>query len=52
MVSLEHGIRLHEAARGPKRLEVIAGADHMFSAPEHRARAVALCVEWFKAYLG
>ena len=52
VVPVEHAARLHDAARGPKRLEVIAGADHVFSAPEHRTRVVALCVEWFKAYLG
>ena len=52
VVPVEHAARIHEAACGPKRLEVVPGADHVFSAPEHRSRAVALCVEWFKAYLG
>ncbi|MDO8531631.1 MAG: alpha/beta fold hydrolase [Dehalococcoidia bacterium] len=51
VVPVEHAVRLHDAARGPKRLEVIPGADHVFSAPEHRERAVALCVEWFKTHL-
>ena len=52
VVPVEHAARLHDAARGSKRLDIVPGADHMFSAPEHRERAVALCVEWFKAYLG
>ncbi|MBI4308498.1 MAG: alpha/beta fold hydrolase [Chloroflexi bacterium] len=51
VVPVEQALRLYGVARGPKRLEVIPGADHLFSAPEHRERVVALCVEWFKAYL-
>ena len=51
VVPLEHALRLYEAAQEPKRLEVIEGADHTFSQPEHRRRALDLCLEWMRTYL-
>jgi hypothetical protein len=52
VVPVEHAFRLYDAAREPRRLEIIPGADHTFSRPEHRAHALALCVEWMQRYLG
>jgi dipeptidyl aminopeptidase/acylaminoacyl peptidase len=51
LVPGEHAWQLYEAAREPKRLEIVEGADHVFSRSDHLNRAIALCVEWFKKYL-
>ena len=51
VVPVEDAHRLHEAAGEPRRLEIIPGADHRFSRPEHRARALALCLEWMRRCL-
>lgn len=42
---------LLEELGGPKRLEVVAGADHLFEDPEALVRATALTVAWFKEHL-
>jgi dipeptidyl aminopeptidase/acylaminoacyl peptidase len=51
LVPVEHARLLYEAALEPKRLEILPGADHVFSRNEHLSRAIELCVEWFKRYL-
>ena len=51
VVPVEHAHRLYEAALEPKRLEIIPGADHVFSGPGQRERALGLCVEWVRTYL-
>ena len=50
-VPVEHARRIYEAARKPRKLEIVAGADHVFSNPQHRHRAIDKSVEWFKKYL-
>jgi dipeptidyl aminopeptidase/acylaminoacyl peptidase len=35
----------------PKEIHVIGGADHRFTDPAHRQRAIELSVDWFKKYL-
>ena len=42
---------LLEDLGGPKRLEVVPGADHLFEDPEALVRATALTVAWFKEHL-
>lgn len=42
---------IYERASEPRRLEIIAGADHVFSAPEHLEQVVKLSLEWFERYL-
>ncbi|MBC7130261.1 alpha/beta fold hydrolase, partial [Candidatus Bathyarchaeota archaeon] len=51
LVPAEHAIRLYEAASEPKRLEIIEGADHVFSKPEHLQKAISLILEWFRKHL-
>jgi dipeptidyl aminopeptidase/acylaminoacyl peptidase len=51
LVPVEHAQLLYEAALEPKRLEILPGANHVFSRSEHLSRAIALSVEWFKKYL-
>ncbi len=52
VVPVEDAVRLHDAAREPRRLEIIPGADHSFSGPEHRRTALTLCVEWMREHVG
>ncbi|MEM2767324.1 MAG: alpha/beta fold hydrolase [Candidatus Bathyarchaeia archaeon] len=51
LVPVEHAQRLYKAASEPKRLEVIEGADHVFSNPIHLDKAINLILEWFHKYL-
>jgi len=51
VVPPEHAQKLHEAASEPKRLEFVAGADHVFSQHEHLNKVIDLSLEWFKKYL-
>jgi fermentation-respiration switch protein FrsA (DUF1100 family) len=51
VVPLEHARRLYEAAPEPKRLEIVEGADHVFSKAEHLNRAIDLILDWFGKYL-
>lgn len=51
VVPLEHAQKLHEAAPEPKRLEIVEGADHVFSKNEHLNKIIDLGLEWFKKYL-
>lgn len=40
--------RAREASGGRVRLEIIAGADHMFSIEQHRSEASRLATQWFE----
>ncbi len=51
VVPLEHSMKLYEAAAEPKRLEIIDGANHVFSQSEHLNKVIELSLEWFKKYL-
>lgn len=51
VVSLEHGVALHERAGEPCELVVIEGGDHRLTDPAHRAHAVAISRDWFLRYL-
>jgi uncharacterized protein len=51
VVSLEHGVALHERAAEPCDLAIIPGGDHRLTDPGHRARAVELSVEWLRRHL-
>jgi dipeptidyl aminopeptidase/acylaminoacyl peptidase len=42
---------LIENANQPKNIQIIQGADHRFTNPIHRRRAVELTLDWFKKYL-
>jgi uncharacterized protein len=51
IVPYREGIAIYDHLRQPKKLEIISGADHVFSAPTHRERAISLAIEWFKGFL-
>lgn len=51
-VPVDHAQRLWQRAAEPKRLEILAGADHSVSDPAHRDRAVALTVAWCRQAFG
>jgi len=46
-----HGRMLFDRARDPKRLHVIAGADHRLSEPAHRQEAIEESLRWLLAHL-
>ncbi|MFQ5762637.1 MAG: alpha/beta hydrolase [Candidatus Bathyarchaeia archaeon] len=50
-VPVEHAQKLYEHASHPKSLEIIEGADHVFSGQEHLDKAIELSLEWFNEYL-
>ena len=50
-VPLEHAHRLYQAANEPKRLEMIPGADHVFSGPGQRDRVLSLTRDWMQTHL-
>lgn len=51
VVSHQEGIAIFNNIKEPKRLEIIKGADHIFSDPTHRQRAIDLALEWFVGFL-
>ena len=51
-VPVEHARHLWKRAADPKRLEILAGADHRILDPAHRDRAVALTVAWCRQAFG
>jgi len=51
IVPLSHAQILFNHAREPKKLEVIPGADHVFSNPRHLRKVARLALGWFDTYL-
>lgn len=51
IVPLEHAQILYNSAVEPKDLQIVEGADHVFSNPFHLDEALRLGVEWFNKYL-
>ena len=51
VVPAAHGRMLLDRAREPKRLHVIAGADHRLTEPAHRRDAVEESLRWLRAHL-
>lgn len=51
VVPPERSHELRDRVPGAKDLQLIEGADHRFSDPVHRKRAVALVVEWLRGRL-
>ena len=47
----DHAKRLYQLASKPKQLEIIKGADHTFSNPKLREKAISYSLNWFKKYL-
>ena len=42
---------LYEHANQPKSVMIVEGADHIFSDPVHRRKAMEATLDWFKKYL-
>jgi uncharacterized protein len=51
VVSLDHGMQLHDQAAEPCDILVIPGGDHRLTDPVHRAQAVTASVAWLKRFL-
>ena len=51
VVSLEHGLALHERAADPCDLVVITDGDHRLTNPAHRTHAIDLSRDWFLRFL-
>ncbi len=51
IVPMEHAQLLYNEASEPKRLEVIKGANHIFSQPKHLEKVINEALNWFKTYL-
>jgi hypothetical protein len=51
VVPLEEGLKIYECLKEPKRLEIIKGADHLFSDALHREMVIGYAVSWFERYL-
>jgi uncharacterized protein len=51
VVPFSEGKAIYENLKEPKRFELIPEADHVFSLPAHRDRAIGLAVDWFKGFL-
>jgi fermentation-respiration switch protein FrsA (DUF1100 family) len=51
LVPLTHASLIYENVGDPKRFEIIAGADHRFTQPDHRERAYRLTTAWLNGYL-
>ena len=51
LVPLGHAQKLYGVAQEPKKLIVVPGADHTFSNPDLRNRAVTHSLNWFNRYL-
>lgn len=51
VVPYQEGIAIFDCIQEPKRLEIIKGADHILSDPDHRQRAIDLASEWFTRFL-
>jgi hypothetical protein len=47
VVSVEHGVALHERALEPCELVIIEGGDHRLTDPAHRAHALEISRDWF-----
>jgi len=50
VVSLDHGMQLHDQAAEPCDILVIPGGDHRLTDPVHRAQAVTASVAWLKKF--
>ena len=51
VVSLEHGVALHERAIDPCDLVIIPGGDHRLTDPAHRAHVLEVSRDWFLRFL-
>jgi len=51
VVPFQEGKTIYRNIKKPKSIEIIKGADHIFSNPAHREKAINLTLNWFRRYL-
>lgn len=51
LIPMSHATLIYENVREPKRLEIIRGADHRLTNPNHRKIAYRLTAAWFGEHL-
>ncbi len=51
LVPVEHANKIYQRLREPKKIDIIAGADHRFSDNHHRQQAIERTVTFFRQYL-
>jgi len=51
VVPCHEGKTIYKNIRKPKSIEIIKGADHIFSSPAHREKAINLTLNWFRRHL-
>lgn len=51
IVPFYHAKEWYQSAKEPKRLEIVKGADHTFSKPKLRDKAITQSLNWFKQFL-
>jgi len=51
VVSCEQGKTIYSYIQKPKKITIIKGADHVFSKPSHREKAITLSLNWFRKFL-
>lgn len=50
VVACNQGKSIYKNIKKPKKLAIIKGADHIFSNPLHREKAIGLALNWFRSY--
>lgn len=50
-VPVSDACKLYDKAKEPKSIRIFKGADHRFTNPSHRKKAVELTLDWFKKWL-
>jgi dipeptidyl aminopeptidase/acylaminoacyl peptidase len=50
VVPFDNAVRIHAAARAPKRLLALPDGDHRVSDPEHQRRFLASAAKWFETH--
>ena len=51
LVASDNAYDIYHNSREPKRLEIVAGANHSFDDPIHLKEAISLTIDWFRQYL-
>jgi dipeptidyl aminopeptidase/acylaminoacyl peptidase len=50
VVPCAEGKRIYKNVKRPKKIEIIKNADHIFSQPPHREKAIHVSLNWFRRF--
>jgi uncharacterized protein len=50
VVPCQEGKTIYRNMKKPKKMEIIKNADHVFSNPAHREKAITFALNWFRRY--